>query len=80
MTNILDSASYSYIFLISFFKDYTLPDASSLIEALFFIILALCANFNVDSVSWNDVDAAETAAIMQVLELPPRESFSKKVN
>jgi len=47
---------------------------------LFLIILALYANFKVDKVSPKYVLALDIAAIIKVLEFPPRESFKKYVN
>ena len=44
------------------------------------ISFALCANLRVLRVSEKLVAAGEILAIMQVLELPPRESFSRKVS
>ena len=56
------------------------PDESSLITALFFISLALCANFNVERVSPNELLLGDMLAMITVLEFPPRESHNKKVS
>jgi len=47
---------------------------------LFFINLALYANFKVDNVSENEVEAALIFAIILVFEFPPSESFKINVN
>ena len=56
------------------------PVDSSFIDALFFIIFARYANFKVDNVSENEPEAGDILAIIKVLELPPNESFNRKVN
>ena len=56
------------------------PEDSSLITALFLINLARWANFKVESVSPRQIYAGLILAQMRVLELPPSESLSKKVN
>ncbi len=53
---------------------------SSLINAFTFTILALFAKFNVDNVSWKLNAILDTAAIMIVFELPPKESLNKHVS
>jgi hypothetical protein len=47
---------------------------SLLIVGLFLMFLALDAYFKVLSVSSNEVSAGEQQAIIDVLELPPKES------
>jgi hypothetical protein len=73
-------ARRSFNHFISSFKIEILPEESSLITALFFINFALCANFNVESVSPNETALGETLAIITVFELPPRESHNKNVS
>ncbi len=70
----------SLSFLISCLSPSIFPLDSSLIEALFFIILALYANLSVERVSEKAPEAGEILAIINVLEFPPSESLSKKVN
>lgn len=76
----LEASSSALSLLISFLRVSTDPEASSLIEALFFIILARYANFKVDNVSLNEVEEGLMFAIIIVFEFPPRESLSRKVS
>ena len=56
------------------------PLVSSLTLALLVINLARCANFNVDNVSFKEPLSGLTLATMEVLLLPPKLSFKRKVN
>ena len=77
---ILASSSSLLNILISLFIDSTVPEESSLIEALFLMSFTLYANFKVLNVSEKHVLAGEMFPIREVLEFPPKESLSKKVN
>ena len=64
-------------FAISFFREFTVPWESSLMDALFLIFFALLANFSVLIVSPVHFCEGEIFAINEVLLLPPSESLSK---
>lgn len=53
---------------------------SSLMWALSFTILALCANFNVESDSWKELGMLDIVAMIKVLLLPLRESLNTNVS
>ena len=53
---------------------------SSFISAFTFTIFARFAKFNVERVSWKERTEQETVAMINVLEFPPKESFSRLVN